>query len=117
MSRGDQAIAARILSSPELADGFGRVIQPIGTGEQRNQFDGAKEFYRVGLCFPTARSFPALTLAVRALRLALQQNGCVGGLHSPPFECLIVLWRLDHAVVTLGACLATESSVEPGRGR
>ena len=44
-----ETIAPRILSPPELPDGFGRVDQPIGIGEERNQFDGAKVFHGVGL--------------------------------------------------------------------
>jgi hypothetical protein len=37
----------RILASPELADGFRGVIQPITIREQGDQFDRAKIFHRI----------------------------------------------------------------------
>jgi hypothetical protein len=43
-----QTITARILSPPVLADGFRCLVQPIAVSQQRDQFDGAKEFHRVG---------------------------------------------------------------------
>ena len=41
-----------------IANGFGRVIQPIRIGEQRNQFDGAKVFHRVWLWLTERLQFP-----------------------------------------------------------
>jgi hypothetical protein len=44
-----------ILALPELADCFGRVVQPVTICQQRHQFDGAKEFFN-GLSFPAVTS-------------------------------------------------------------
>jgi hypothetical protein len=43
-----QTIAPGVLSPPVLADSFRRFVQPIRVSQEDDQFDGAKEFHRVG---------------------------------------------------------------------
>jgi hypothetical protein len=43
-----QTIAASILALPVLDNRFRRIVQPVRVSEQTDQFDGAKEFYRIG---------------------------------------------------------------------
>jgi hypothetical protein len=44
-----QTMALGILSPPVLTNGFRGFVQPIAIREQSDQFDGAKEFHRVGI--------------------------------------------------------------------
>ena len=54
----NQSIATGILTLPELADGFGGIVQPVGFGKQGNQFDGAKAFRNVGIWSAQWPKFP-----------------------------------------------------------
>src|ERR1035437_6914785 len=40
-------MTAGILSLPKLSDGFGRVVEPVAVGEQRDQFDGTEKLHRI----------------------------------------------------------------------
>ena len=48
---GRQSMTLGVLALPELADGFRRLIQPLTIREQHHQFDGPKEFDRIGVWF------------------------------------------------------------------
>jgi hypothetical protein len=47
--RGLKTFAVSILSFPELPYHLHRLIQPVTICEQRHQFNGAKEFHRIGI--------------------------------------------------------------------
>jgi hypothetical protein len=49
---------AGILSPPILADVFRCFVQPIRVSQQGDQFDGAKEFHRVGFLLAERPQFP-----------------------------------------------------------
>ena len=68
-----QSVPPCILALPVETDRLGRIIQPIGIGEQRDQFDGAKELHRVGTGLAERPQFPGAGKNGNVLSRAVQE--------------------------------------------
>ncbi len=68
-----QTMALGVLSPPVLADGFRGIVQPITLREQGDQFNGAKEFHRVGLRLAERPQFSRADENGNIVRRAVQE--------------------------------------------
>jgi len=77
-----QTISPGILSLPELADGFRRLIQPLTIRQQRDQFDGAKKLHRVRLWSAQCPQFARADENADIFRRAVQELRYLGSKQS-----------------------------------
>ena len=88
-----QTLARGNLVPPELADGFGHLIQPVRIPQQRDQLDGAKIFTEFGFGLPSVRSLPALTrmAASSVVQLRSFDTGAVRSRAGKSFAAQVVI--------------------------
>ena len=80
-------MALGVLSPPVLADDFRGIVQPIRVSQQGDQFDGAKEFHRVGFRLAKRPQFPRAGENGDIIRRAVQELPRQSGLCS---ACVLV---------------------------
>ena len=88
--------SAGILSPPELDNGFCGIVQPIMVSQQGDQFDGTKEFYRVGPGLAQRPEFPRAVFHEASSKIIAWSTPAklAGNIRGPARKLLV--WDLDE---------------------